>query len=379
MVAAKKAGTATITVTAEDGAKTATCTVTVTAASSGGGGGAGSSNTSTETTKNPDGSTTTTTTDKKNGTVTETTKKPDGSTETVKTEKDGTVTTTVKEANGTKAETVVDKNGVQTSEVDVSNKAVQEAAKSGEAVALPLAPVDAATSTDEAPAVTVNLPGNTKSAKVEIPVDDVTPGTVAVLVHPDGTEKIIAGTVPTEDGIALTVEDGVTLKIVDNSKDFDDVAENHTFNDAIDFVSARGIVEGYPNGGFGPAGLATSNAVVTVVARIMGNDFYGEGAVVSANEWAADLGISAGLDMSGNINRGSFMTMLWRAAGSPQVPAGNMAFTDAGALNSVEQAAFAWAVEDGIISGYADGSVRPDAGITRGAMAAIAQRYMTRQ
>ena len=81
--------------------------------------------------------------------------------------------------------------------------------------------------------------------------------------------------------------------------------------------------------------------------------------------------------MSGNITRGSFMTMLWRAAGAPVAAEADMDFADASSLNDMEKAAFAWAVENGVINGYDDGTVRADAGITRGAMAAIAQRYMT--
>ena len=41
------------------------------------------------------------------------------------------------------------------------------------------------------------------------------PGTVAVLVHPDGTEEIVKNSLPTEDGIQLTVNGGATVKIVD--------------------------------------------------------------------------------------------------------------------------------------------------------------------
>ena len=60
-------------------------------------------------------------------------------------------------------------------------------------------------------------------------------GTVAVLVHPDGTEEIVKNSLPTEDGIQLTVNGSATVKIVDNSKDFIDT-RNHWAKDAIDFV-----------------------------------------------------------------------------------------------------------------------------------------------
>jgi len=103
--------------------------------------------------------------------------------------------------------------------------------------------VEATKNSSTAPVVKVELPRNSGETKVEIPVSNVTPGTVAVLVHPDGTEEILKNSVPTEDGIQLTVNGGATVKIVDNSKDFADTRD-HWAKDAIDFVSARGLVSG---------------------------------------------------------------------------------------------------------------------------------------
>ena len=41
-------------------------------------------------------------------------------------------------------------------------------------------------------------------------MDDVTPGTVAVIVHPDGTEEIVKDSVVTENGVRLIVDGGAT-------------------------------------------------------------------------------------------------------------------------------------------------------------------------
>ena len=381
-VTAVAVGEAEITATA--GEKSATCTVTVekkaaskpsTSGSTGGSSSGSTGGSTTTTEKNPDGSSTTTQVNNATGTVTETTKNTDGSTETVKTEKDGTVTTNVAAADGSKSETVVDKSGVQSSEVTVSNKAVTEAAKAGEAVALPIPEVKATSNSSKAATVTVELPANVKTAEVEVPVANVNAGTVAVIVHADGTEEVVRDCVPTEDGIALNVANGATVKIVDNSRDFADVSAAHSFSDAVDFASARGIVEGYSNGSFGVGGYATSAATATVIARIMGEDFYGSGSTTKAQNWAKENGIAAGLDLSGNVNRVDFMTMLWRAAGSPSAST-TLSFTDASSIAASAMDAMAWAVEVGLIGGYDDGSVRPEANITRGAMAAIAQRYL---
>ena len=201
---------------------------------------------------------------------------------------------------------------------------------------------------------------------------------MAVIVLADGTEEVVRDCVPTEDGIALNVANGATVKIVDNSRDFADVSAAHSFSDAVDFASARGIVEGYSNGSFGVGGYATSAATATVIARIMGEDFYGSGSTTKAQNWAKENGIAAGLDLSGNVSRVDLMTMLWLAAGNPAAST-TLSFTDASSIAASAMDAMAWAVEVGLIGGYDDGSVRPEANITRGAMAAIAQRYLTRK
>ena len=106
---------------------------------------------------------------------------------------------------------------------------------------------------------------------MEIPVTNVKPGTVAVLVHPDGTEEIIKNSVPTEDGIQLTVNGGATVKIVDNSKDFIDTRE-HWSRDQVNFVAARELFQGVGDNQFGVGRPMTRGMVNTVLARLAGVD-----------------------------------------------------------------------------------------------------------
>jgi len=91
----------------------------------------------------------------------------------------------------------------------VSGKAVEDAKKNGEAVKAPVE-VEATRNSNTAPTVKVELPKSAGETKVEIPVSNATPGTVAVLVHPDGTEEIVKNSVPTENGIQLTVDGSAT-------------------------------------------------------------------------------------------------------------------------------------------------------------------------
>ena len=413
--------------------------LTVTYRPSSGGSSSGSSTVKTETTKNDDGSTTKTETKKdgtvietttgKDGSISKTETKPDGTkvetkneTETNKdgskvesetrteTKKDGTVTEskteTITSKDGTKSETKsetkTDKNGVTSgtettktttangstgttvtttengesktvAETTLSGKAVEDAKKNGEAVKAPVE-VEASRNSSTAPTVKVELPKGTGETKVEIPVSNATPGTVAVLVHPDGTEEIVKNSVPTENGIQLTVDGSATVKIVDNSKGFIDT-QDHWAKDAIDFVSARGLVNGMSATIYAPNNSTTRAQLWTILARQNDADLSG-GATwyENAQNWAKDKGVSDGANPNAAINRAQMVTMLWRAVGQP-APATEATFTDVSA-DSYYASAVSWAVENGVTTGVGGGRFDPTATCTRAQIAAFLARSM---
>ena len=344
-----------------------------------------------ETETNKDGSkveSETRTETKKDGTVTE------SKTETI-TSKDGT-------KSETKSETKTDKNGVTSgkettkttmangstgmtvttiengesktaAEAKVSSKAVEDAKKNGEAVKAPVE-VEASRNSNTAPTVKVELPKGTGETKVEIPVSNATPGTVAVLVHPDGTEEIVKNSIPTEDGIRLTVNGGATVKIVDNSKDFIDT-QDHWAKGAIDFVSARGLVNGMTATSYAPNNSTTRAQLWTILARQNDADLTG-GATwfENAQNWAKTKGISDGANPNAAINRAQMVTMLWRAVGQPTA-GGTANFTDV-PTDSYYAQAVAWAVENGITTGVGNGHFDPTGTCTRAQIAAFLARSM---
>lgn len=261
---------------------------------------------------NPDGSTTTTKTDKVTGTVTETTKNTDGSTTVTETKKDGTVTETVKETNGVTATTTTDIYGKGETTVTIPDTAASD----DEAVTLP---VEGKTQ------FTVNT---TSDVKVEIPVEDVTPGTVAIIVKADGTEEVIQNSVMTEDGIVVTLEDGATLKVVDNAKDFTDM-DDHWAENAVDYVTARNMFSGTGNGStFSPETQMTRAMLAQVLYNL-------EGAV----DHDHDHGFT-------DIDDGAWYSK---------------------AVN--------WAAKNSVVSGYGDGSYQPDKLLTREEVAQIFFNY----
>lgn len=347
--------------------------------------------TKSETVTNKDGSkveSETRTEIKKDGTVTESktetiTSKDGTKSETkseTKTDKNGvtsgtetTKTTTANGSTGMTVTTIENGESKTAAEAKVSSKAVEDAKKNGEAVKAPVE-VEATRNSDTAPTVKVELPKGAGETKVEIPVSNATPGTVAVLVHPDGTEELLKDSIPTENGIQLTVNDGATVKIVDNSKDFIDT-QDHWAKDAIDFVSARGLVNGMTATSYAPNNSTTRAQLWTILARQNDADLTG-GATwfENAQNWAKTKGISDGANPNAAINRAQMVTMLWRAAGQP-VAGGAASFTDVSADSYYAQAV-SWAVENGITTGVGGGRFDPAATCTRAQIAAFLARSM---
>ena len=389
-VTAVKAGAATITATAADGSgKSAVCKVTVTGdttpsqpgGSTGGSSGGSSSDRDshdsnpvikTETKNNTDGSTTKTET-RRDGSVTQTTTGKDGSVSKTETKKDGSSVTENKAADGSTGTVKTDKNGQTEAAAKVSGKAVEDAKKNGEAVKVPVE-VEATRNSSTAPTVSIELPKGAGETKVEIPVSNVTPGTVAVLVHLDGTEEILKDSIPTEDGIQLTVDGNATVKIVDNSKGFIDT-QDHWAEDEIDFVSARGLVNGMSATIYAPNASTTRAQLWTILARQNGADLTGGNTwYEKAQNWAKDKGVSDGANHNAAINRAQMVTMLWRAVGQPTA-GGTANFTDV-PTDSYYAQAVAWAVENGITTGVGNGHFDPTGTCTRAQIAAFLARSM---
>lgn len=327
-------GMATVTVTTEEGNFTALCKVTVT---------------------NPD------------DTTTDTETQPDGST-----------VTTVEDVNGSSSSTTVDTNGVSTTTVSLSETVIDQADRNDMAVTLPMVGVTAATDIDAAPSVTVDLP-TSGATKVEIPVLDMTPGTVAVLVDADGNETVIPNSVLGNNGLIVTLEDGDTVKIFDNTQSYGDVAASHWAKDNIDYVTSRGLFVGVDDANFAPETSMTRAMIVSVLQRYAGDttaaapgsDWY-EG----ARQWAIAHGISDGTNMNGNVTREQLVTMLYRYIGSPQIVGSLSSYSDNASVSPYAEQAMVWAVRNGIIGGMTADTLAPQGMATRAQVAAILERFI---
>ena len=253
-----------------------------------------------------------------NGTVTETTTDPQGNKTQTVTKPDGSSQTTVSNQNGASSVVTTDKTGQVDAQVTLPSTVVEDAAQMGEAVALPMPGVSATYDRENAPTVSVILPSGT-AAKVEIPVSNVTPGTVAIIIKEDGTEEIVKNSIPTQTGVTITLENGETVKIVDNSKRFEDVEDSYWGSAYIDFTSSREIFSGTSQTTFTPEQPMTRAMLVTVLAAYDGADIsVSSGSWYEAGQqWAVENGISDGSDMEEILTREQLAVMLWNYAGKP--------------------------------------------------------------
>ena len=121
----------------------------------------------------------------------------------------------------------------------------------------------------------------------------------------------------------------------------------------------------------------TRAMVTTVLAQLDGVDTAG-GAVWYENglNWAVAHGISDGKNPGQLATREQFVSMLYRYAGNPAATEKELNFADADQVSGYAREAMRWAVENGILSGFGDGTLAPDGQTTRAQAAAMLKRYM---
>lgn len=187
------------------------------------------------------------------------------------------------------------------------------------------------------PTYSVTTPSKSENGGVAVSSKNARKGdAVTVTVTPDAGYQLDKLTVTDKDGKELkltdkgdgkysfTMPDGkVEIKAVFAKKvetsPFDDVSADAYYNQAVQWAQEKGITDGISSNLFGPKQPCTRSQIVT---------------------------------------------FLWRAAGSPEPKSTAAGMTDV-APGSYYAKAVAWAVENGITSGTAEGTFSPDATCTR--------------
>ena len=230
---------------------------------------------------------------------------------------------------------------------------------------------------------------------VEVPVPEVKAGTVAVLLKEDGTTQIIKKSVAADGSLVALLEGTATIRIIDNSKTFTDVAPDDWYSSAVDFASSHELFSGTGADTFSPVLPMDRGMLVTVLHRLENStrakgsasfvDVDDSAYYADAVAWASENQIVAGL---GNgtfspeqaLSREQLVTFLYRyadAAGLDTTPAGRLdQYHDGASTASWASDAMSWAVGSGLVGGKDGGRLDPQGGATRAEVAIILQRLV---
>ena len=159
---------------------------------------------------------------------------------------------------------------------------------------------------------------------------------------------------------------------------FADVPTDAYYAKAVEWVVKKGITNGKANGLFGSNDPCTRGQIVTFLWRAAGSPAPKDTATVPADvlpgsycydavAWALENGITNGLadgtfGVNSTCTRGQSVTFLYRAMGT--APTTVNGFTDV-AANTFCAEAVAWAVENGVTNGTSASAFSPNAGCTR--------------
>lgn len=193
----------------------------------------------------------------------------------------------------------------------------------------------------------------------------------------NGTDK---GAVSSLTG--LKTGDKVTVEFVKKADNvvkvtYKDVAGSDWFNDAVNYVTEKGLMSGTGDSLFSPNADTTRGMLMTILARMSGTDTAGSSPWYQKGlDWAVSKGISDGTAPEMLITREQLATMLYRYAGSPDTTGSINRFSDADQVSGYALNAVKWAVEKGIISGNGNAvTLDPKGYATRAQMATMMMRY----
>ncbi len=210
-------------------------------------------------------------------------------------------------------------------------------------------------------------------------------GTTAIITPDEGYEVFSVllngkeqGAVASLTGLKTGDKVTAVFKAKDASKKyrFVDVNESDWFSEYVDYVAENGLMNGTSENTFSPYDKTTRGMLMTILARKAGIDTSGSSPWYQKGlDWAKENDISDGTNPKGYITRQQLATMLYRAAGSPEVNGNLDAFTDKAEVSQYAENALVWAVEKGIMTGKGNGILDPANYATRAEMAAMIMRY----
>lgn len=191
------------------------------------------------------------------------------------------------------------------------------------------------------------------------------------LVNADRTDTVGKPSVREDAGSDETAED----------VSYSDVKDGDWFADAVQSMTGLGLMSGTGSGKFSPNADTTRAMIVTILARLDGEETSGTPWYAAGRAWAMENGVSDGTNMDGKITREQLCAMLYRYAQlrGYDTTQGGMAireFADYGSISAYALDAMTWAVNAGLVQGRS-GRLAPQGYATRAEIAVILERFLT--
>ncbi|MBQ7871465.1 MAG: S8 family serine peptidase, partial [Oscillospiraceae bacterium] len=186
------------------------------------------------------------------------------------------------------------------------------------------------------------------------------------------------------------VEQGEIIPANCPSAAFKDIDTDQWYHAFVDYVVAKGLMQGVSETVFDPNGNLTRAMMVTVLYRAAGapevenasrfTDVAADQWYSDAVAWAAESGIVNGISETEfapnqNITREQAAAILYRYVTEyleVEVETGAaLSYTDADQISDYAREAVAWATAEGFFQGFPDGSIQPKGTLTRAQMAKL--------
>lgn len=186
--------------------------------------------------------------------------------------------------------------------------------------------------------------------------------------------------------LEVSVPDQNAPDPVAQSTVFTDVAPGSWYEEAVRFAVERDLFNGVGGGRFAPDAPMTRAMVMTVLARLDGEDTtpyqYGETWDLKGRRWAVTNHISDGLNYANPISLEELATMLYRYAQLRYDATAAHGFhlaamPDGNSVSSWAAEGTNWAVDEKVLIGDEDRKLNPQRPATRAQVAIILQRFLT--
>ena len=204
-------------------------------------------------------------------------------------------------------------------------------------------------------------------------------------------------TITTYRASDMSVVDTFTINRTNGSSadglPFTDVKSGSWFEDAVDYVYAKGMMTGTSATTFAPNSTTTRAMIVTILYRLENEPAAGTASFTDvassayyakAVAWAAENGVVTGTTETtfapnSPITREQMAAILYRYAGLKGYDANQKAdlsgYTDAGTISAYASDALAWTNAQGLITGVTDTTLAPKNSVTRAQVATILMRF----